>query len=377
MAWVLHYFLPFILILSVLVFFHELGHFWVARRSGVRVLTFSIGFGPELFGWTDRHKTRWRFSLIPLGGYVKMFGDSDPSSAKASSDFSELSEEEKQQTLYAKHPKQKIAVALAGPAANYILATVLLTLLISIKGLPHLPPTIGSVQKESPAAVAGLQTGDEILQANGHKISEFQELRTHIQAAAGKELQIQGRRNKEIFSKTINLYKVDPKTKKKEDISRLGITPGQPVYEPMSPFMALGASLHLCWKMSADSFMAISQMITGHKGGAEVGGILSIGDMAAQSTQNGWASLVWFMASLSISLGFINLLPVPVLDGGHVLLGVIEWLRGKALSEKAQNVIFSIGFALVMSLMVYATWSDIKRYKIVHLLTSFVTHSKP
>jgi regulator of sigma E protease len=361
----IQYFIPFILILSVLVFVHEWGHFWVARRNGVRVTDFSIGFGPELFGWTDSKKTRWKMCIIPLGGYVKMLGDADATSVRSNdTSISQLTAEEKNQTLHSKTPLQRIAVAAAGPAANYIFAFVLLLLLILFKGLPFYPAKIGHVDPKMAAAQHGIQEGDVIQRVNGTPVDDFDSLRHSIQENVGKTIRLTIGRGAEVIEKDVQLFETDPTTQEVKPITRLGLGPWAPEYRLVSFFTAVKASVAVCWNMSVSSLQGIWAMITRQKGAGELGGILSIGDMAGQSTKGGTASLVWFMAILSINLGLINLLPIPVLDGGHIVLCSIEAVRGKPVPPKMQEYIFLAGFLVVASIMLFATWSDLMRYKI-------------
>ncbi|MBY0281840.1 MAG: RIP metalloprotease RseP [Alphaproteobacteria bacterium] len=371
MNWVIDYFVPFVAVLTVLVFIHELGHFLIARRNKVKVTTFSIGFGPELFGWTDSHETRWRFSLIPLGGYVKMLGDADASSARADESIENFTEEEKQQTLHSKTPLQRIAVSIAGPAANYILAIVLLTALIGIKGMPVLPTTVGKVEPEMLAHQAGIAAGDKILKINEKNVEDFDQLRALIKENIGKDVQIEISRNGEILHKSFALYKTNTATGEREPVSKLGVAPGEPLYVKQNPIAAIGYAGAFCWKMSIDTLKGIGGMITAQKGSGEIGGILSIGDMAAQSTKNGLPTIIFFMAILSINLGLINLLPIPVLDGGHILLCAIEWVRGKPLGQKVQEYIFLTGFLVVVGTMLFATWNDLMRYKIFQIIKNW------
>ena len=370
MYWALEYIVPFLATLTILVFVHEMGHFWAARRYGVRVLVFSIGFGPEIFGWTDRRQTRWRISLIPLGGYVKMFGDSDPSSGRSDKTFSLLNEEEKRQTLHGKTAWQRVVVASAGPLANYLFAILVLTLVISFKGLLYFPPIIGTVNADMPAARAGLQQGDRISKIGGTFVQRFEDIRSEVSAYVGKELSVVIERNGKTFEKTIPMYVIDPETHKNKPLERLGIGPGVPQYEPMSPALALGASIDLCWRFSVGVLKGITQIIS-HRQTGEIGGILAIGDMASKSARDGIVSILWFMAMLSVNLGFINLIPIPILDGGHIVIATIEGIRGKPISRKALDYVFLSGFVLVLTLMVYATWSDLKRYHVVEIIQKF------
>ncbi|RZI45751.1 RIP metalloprotease RseP [Candidatus Finniella inopinata] len=368
-SWVIAKFLPFFVILTILVFIHEMGHFLVARRNGVKVTVFSIGFGPELFGWTDRHQTRWRFSLVPLGGYVKMLGDADPSSGRSADDG--LSEEEKTQTLHSKTPLQRMAVAVAGPAANMIFAVVALWALIAIKGVPFLEPVIGKVEPGMLAEKSGLMVGDKIVKVDDASIEDFHQLRHAITQSTGKDAVFQIERAGAQLTKTVSFYETDTATQEKKTIARLGIAPGEPHYVRHNPLMAAFYGLSLCWDLTVETINSLSRLVTGKSGSGELGGILSIGDMAAQSTKNGISSVIWLMALLSINLGLINLLPIPVLDGGHILLAGLEMVRGKPLSVKAQEYIFLAGFLVVAAVMLYATWNDLLRYKVFHIIKSW------
>lgn len=370
MSWIIANFLPFVIILTILVFVHELGHFLVARRNGVKVTVFSIGFGSELFGWTDRYQTRWRFSLIPLGGYVKMLGDADPSSAR-SADTSDLSEEEKQQTLRSKTPLQQIAVAAAGPAANILFAVVALWGLIVIKGVPLVAPIIHKIEPGMLAEKSGLLAGDKVLKVDNQSIKDFSQLRRAIVQSAGKDVTFEIERSGAVITKVVSFYEVDPSTQEKKPITRLGIMPGEPQYSRHNPIMAMSYGINLCWDLTVETFNGLARLVTGKSSSNELGGILSIGDMAAQSTKNGLTSVLWFMALISINLALINLLPIPVLDGGHIFLSILEMIRGKPLSAKAQELIFTVGFLLVAGVMLFATWNDLLRYKVFQIIKSW------
>ncbi len=370
-AWIISYLIPFIVILTVLVFVHELGHFTIARRNGVKVTVFSIGFGPEIFGWTDKHETRWRFSLIPLGGYVKMLGDADVSSGRADASIETLSDGEKQHTLHAKTPWQRIAVAIAGPASNYIFAILVLAFLIIFKGVPSLPATVGKAEPGMIAAEAGIMAGDKIAKINDIEIKDFDHLRKLIKENVGKDISIVINRQNETITKNLSLYQFDSATGTKTPVAKLGIAPGEPTYEPQNPFSAIMHAVSITWNLSVDTLKALGSLIMGEKGSGELGGILSIGDMAAQSTKSGMATILWFMAILSINLGLINLLPIPVLDGGHILLCAIEGVRGKVISQKMQEYIFLAGFLIVAGTMLFATWNDLMRYKVFQVIINW------
>jgi regulator of sigma E protease len=366
--WLLHNVLPFLIILSVLVFVHELGHFWVARKNGVRVDVFSIGFGPELFGFTDKQNTRWRFSIIPLGGYVKFFGDQDVSST--TSNTQHLTDQEKSQTLSSKSPMQRMAVAFAGPAANYIFAWAILVVLISFKGIPVYTPSVGIVHKETLAEKIGLRPDDIFERIGDELITTFEDIKSALVKNAGKDVVMTIKRQGQQIQLPVSLIETDIQGKKKS-VSRLGITPGEPQYEQKNVFAAAFHALTVCANLTQKMITDLVTLLTKGKEAGELGGIIAIGDMAAKSVQQGLSTVLWLMALLSINLGLINLFPLPVLDGGHILLCAIEKVRGKALTDKVQEAIFTIGLVLVGGLMLYATWSDLMRYKVFQMIGSF------
>lgn len=357
MSFIGGYLLPFLIVLSVLVFFHELGHYLVARWCGVRVEVFSIGFGPELFGFNDKAGTRWKFSIIPLGGYVKMAGDADASSRPDNSSLENLSEDMKNQTLQSKSVMQRIAISAAGPIANFILAIVFLMGLFLIKGEPIQTTKIGAVQENGIAYRAGLQVGDKVVSFNGEEVEDFYQLAGLIRLHGKKPHKALIKRNdKEI---TLNF---NPKEGEK---SLWGIRPGAPEYKKVGFFTSLKSSVIVTIDMCSNLLEGLKSMIVGDRSSGELGGIIAIGDMAGQSMQQGVSATIWFMAILSINLGMINLLPVPVLDGGNIVLYILEGIKGKPLSERFQNIFVFSGFALVMTLMIFATWNDLKRYKVI------------
>lgn len=368
--WLLEYFLPFILVLTVLVFIHEFGHFWVARKYGVKVEAFSIGFGPELFGFTDKKGTRWRFSVIPLGGYVKMFGDADVSSSKLDKKLKNISIQEMQQTLHSKTPWQRIMVAFAGPLANYLLAILLMVLVFWLKGVPFTPPTIGNVLPDMPAHKAGIIAGDKIIQINQEKIENFIDIAKFLRTHQGQDIVIKLERDGKDLDLSIPLYERQADGTNKP-LNLLGVSPAGVSYKTVSYLEVLKASIWTPIQMSIDTLIGIGRMIAQKQSSKELGGILAIGDMAAKSTHGGIFMIMWFMAILSVNLGLVNLLPIPVLDGGQIMMHCIEAIRGKPLSEKVQEYIFMIGVALVLSIMLMSTWNDLNRYNIFQMISGW------
>lgn len=355
-----HYMLPFIAVISVVVFVHEYGHYWVARRCGIRVISFSIGFGPSLFGWTDKHGTRWQVACLPLGGYVKMFGDTNPASVPDAS-VKEMTEEEKKVSFFFQNVNKRIAVVAAGPAFNYLFAILVLSILFIFQGQPFAPPVIGAIQENGVAAHAGLQPGDKITSIDGDRVSNFDDIKRIISLNTGTPVSITIERNN--VAQTIALTpEVAVQTDRfggKHLLGKIGVISQNLDYKKWPPLKAVQQAVIETWTLSTSNLKAIGQMIMGTRGSEELGGPLRIAEMSGHIAQDGAWAMVWFMAIISISLGLINLFPVPLLDGGHLLFYAFEKLFGRPLGEKAQEVGFRIGLALVLSLMVFATWNDL------------------
>lgn len=363
----LYKFLVFAVTLSVIVFVHEYGHFWVARKNGVKVDVFAIGFGPELFGWNDKYGTRWKFCLLPLGGYVKMFGDADPSSAKST----KVDETLKHLTLEGKRPLQRIAVAAAGPIANFIFTILAFAFLFTFKGMPVIEPTILQVNPESIAKKAGFEEGDKIVALNQQEVKDFVYFKQFLKENAGKTISIQFMRNGESKTIDVDLNVVDEQTGEKKPASILGIVPST-TFKSISFFEGLKDAFVMTFDMIIKTFSFLFSLITFQEKGAEIGGILTIGDQMTRAAEHGFLTLLNFMAFLSLQLGAINLLPVPVLDGGHIMMNSIEMLIRRPIPLKMQEWLYKIGGALVISLMGYGLISDFKRYAIIAKILSFL-----
>lgn len=350
----------FLLVLTILVFFHELGHFSVARWCRVKVETFSVGFGPELLGYTDRRGTRWRFGAVPLGGYVKMYGDSNTVSANAIGGDRSFTEDEKAFAFEAKTVWQRVAIITAGPLANFVLAIVLMTGLFWTYGQIQAPAKVGEVIEGTPAAQAGLKAGDLILQIDGQAIEDFGDLQQVIQSGtAGPLLFVVDRSGDRLqVSLSPSLVRETGPDGHETASYRIGIRSQGYTIKEHSLVSAFVQSLRETWSVTTGSFAAIGQMFEGIRPVTELGGPIRIAKMSGEALQLGGSSLIWLMALLSISLGILNLMPVPVLDGGHLLFCAIEAVKGSPLSKKTQEYCFRIGFALVLSLMVFVTLND-------------------
>jgi regulator of sigma E protease len=379
MAWLIAsigYIVPFLLTLTVLVFVHELGHYLVARRNRVRVEVFSIGFGPELFGWNDRAGTRWKFSAIPFGGYVKMFGDADPASMPGER-VRAMTAEERAVSFHHKRLPQRVAVVAAGPLANFLFAVVLLTLVIAVQGQRFTPPEIGQVVPNSAAEAAGIKAGDVIVSIDGQPIDHFEAIQRIVELNTGTPLDIVVRRGDRDVP-----IRVTPRIVVEQDrfgfdhqVTRLGVAAvrNRADYVHRNPLTAPWYAAQDTWNITADTLQAVWQMLIGKRSSNDVSGPIGIVQLSGAVAQGGIIPLLGFAALLSINLGLINLFPIPVLDGGHLLFYVAEAIRGRPLSPRAQEYGFRLGLALVLTLMVFATWNDLVRLKVVEFIKGLVT----
>ena len=363
--------LPFLIILTVLVFVHEMGHYLVARKNGVKVEVFAVGFGSELFGWTDRLGTRWKICAVPLGGYVKMFGDGDITSSTNLEDANE-SFEEKENAFHHKSLGARAAIVVAGPAANFLFAIILLAGLYSIVGQRYAPPIIDKITSGSSADAAGLVIGDEILQVNEQNIKRFDELQRIVRPNPGKELKFLIRRDNEILLKTVIPQLVEGKDASGSKIvyGLLGVVSEQTTFIRHNPLTSFGLAMEETWVIVSQTLIHVTEMIRGERTTEELGGPIRIAKLSGAVADAGLTSSIWFMAVLSINLGLINLFPVPVLDGGHLFFYLLEFIRGKPLEAKSQGIASYVGLVLVISLMIFVTWNDLVQLNITNFIIS-------
>jgi regulator of sigma E protease len=370
------YAVPFLIVLTVLVFVHELGHYWVARRNGVRIETFSIGFGSELFGWTDRHGTRWKFSAIPLGGYVKMYGDADATSAPGE-ELAEMTPEQRAVSFHHKRVGQRAAIVAAGPAANFLFAIVVFAALYVTVGQPFTPPEVGAVTPDSAAQRAGIEPGDRFVRINGEEIERFEDILRIVQLNLDTrplDIVVQRRGREVEIQVTPTLVVETDRFGRETRMARLGISRGGVEIRQHGPLEALWRAAQETWNQTIGTLRAMGQIATGQRSTAELGGPARIAEMAGEVTKSGGlVALVVFMCVLSINLGLINLFPVPMLDGGHLLFYAAEVLRGRPLSLRAQEYGFRIGLVLVLSLMLFATWNDLVHLRVVQYFVNLVS----
>ena len=373
---ILYYVVPFIILLGILVFVHEFGHFIIARLLGVKVVAFSIGFGKELWSHTDKKGTRWKISAIPLGGYCQFLGDADASSSTTDSELANLSEAEKAMAFPLQKTWKKLAIVVAGPLFNYLLAVLIFIGIFFAFGRFVHPSVVGGLVEGGAAAEAGIMVGDEILSVNGKATPDFQTLSNEILLSETDEASVEikrplttlepedGAENYRILNLTVKLKdtdyedKVGGKTKRR----MLGVqsTPELAFSEKLNFPQAIIAGFEETYNITAMTLRGVWQMITGQRGGKDVGGIIRIAEMSGDvSKTGGLIGFIYFMALLSVNLGLINLFPIPVLDGGNIVIFLIEMVVGHDLKENIKDYIFKFGLLVILAIMLLATWNDI------------------
>lgn len=365
------YIIPFLFVLTLVVFFHELGHFLVARWCGIKVLAFSIGFGPELIGFNDRHGTRWKIAAIPLGGYVKFLGDENAASAPDVSALETMSREEREHSFAAQPVSSRAAVVAAGPIANFLLAIVIFAGIFMVFGKQTTTARVDTIQPNSAAAAAGFMPGDLVVAINGRKIDSFNDMQRIVSVSAGETLTIDIDRGGVRQS-----LRAAPAMKEIKDafgnVHRLGVlgisrsmAPHDIRTESVGPLSALWMGVGETWFVVDRTVSYIAGIFAGREAADQLGGPIRIAQVSGQVATAGFSALIHLAAVLSVSIGLLNLFPIPLLDGGHLLFYGIEAVRGKPLSERAQEMGFRIGLAVVVMLMIFATFNDI-----VHLAMS-------
>ena len=355
----------YVVALSILVFVHEFGHFWVARRCGVRIEAFSIGFGGELFGWTDRHGTRWRVAWLPIGGFVKMYGDADAASRPDVAASAAMDEESRRVAFTHKALWQKALIVAAGPAANFLFAILVLAALFMTVGQPFTPPVIGTVVAGSAAEKAGLKSGDEIQSVDGATIRRFEELKQIIMLDSGDPLSLVVKRGEQTLTIVATPEIVEEKDLlgNTTKMGRLGMVPAGElaIVRHEDPATALWQAGRETWGITTSTLGTVGQMIVGRRGTDDLSGPIGIGQVIGEVWHEGTIPLIRLLALLSISLGLINLFPIPVLDGGHLLFYAIEAVSRRPVSERALAFGFRVGFAVIVSFFVFVMWHDLSR----------------
>jgi len=361
------YILPYVVVLSLLVFVHELGHYLAGRWSGIRVLAFSIGFGPEIVGFTDGHGTRWKLSAIPLGGYVRFYGDADAASLADGNELAEMSLAERAQTLAgAKLWKRAITVA-AGPIANFLAAIAIFAVLFGIYGKPVADPVVAEVRDGSAAFEAGARPGDVLAALDRQRIDTLDDVVRYVSMRPEIPVGVPVRR----AGAEIGLDMVPRRTVTTDrfgnemEVGQIGIVTNQQsgnfrIVE-LTPLQAVGEGALQTWHIVTGTVDYLSNLIAGRMNADQLGGPVRVVQASGQMATLGFVALLNLAAVLSVSLGLLNLMPVPVLDGGHLVLYALEAIRGKPVGQNAQEIAFRIGLIMILSLMVFATWNDISR----------------
>jgi regulator of sigma E protease len=368
------YLIPFLFVLTIVVFFHELGHFLIARLCGVRVLVFSIGFGPEIIGFNDRYGTRWKIAAIPLGGYVKFFGDENAASVPDQAAAAAMNPAERARSFVYQKLGNRAAIVAAGPIANFILAIAIFAAIFTFHGKPSTSARVDAVQADSAAAAAGFLPGDLVLSIDGRAIATFADMQRIISINAGQTLDVVVDRGG--VQKTL---KAVPALREIKDnfgnVHRIGVlgisrsmAAGDLQLQTVDPLTAISLGVEETWFIVERTMSYIGGVIVGREAADQVGGPARIAQVAGQVWQGGLSNggpgaaaiaLFHLAAVLSVSIGLLNLFPVPLLDGGHLLFYGIEAIRGRPLSERAQELGFRVGLAIVVMLMIFATFNDI------------------
>ena len=376
----LSYILPFIALIVVVVFIHEYGHYYFAKRYGVGITDFSIGFGKEIFGWNDKSGTRWKLCVIPLGGYVKFFGDRNVySQADNEKIIKEFSKEDQDKLFVLKPLYQRALIVFGGPLANFLLAILIFFSVYTFAGKDFTPAVINEVQKNSPAMVAGLKDNDIIVSIDGNKVKSIMEVSKFITMSTD-----------EFISFTVSRYdqnltlKVKPNIVESEDNLgnkinkrmvgiKLGAYNNEVNHIKLSPVKALFYAVNEVYYVCTSSLKYIGSMITGSGDSSQLGGPIRIAKISGQVAEFGILPFISLMAYISISLGLINLFPIPMLDGGHLMFYGIEKVLGRPLSQKTQEVFFRIGLFLLLSLMFFTTFNDLKDVGLFKFFNNYIS----
>lgn len=374
----LAYIVPFLFVLTIVVFFHELGHFYAARRCGVRVEVFSVGFGRAITSWHDKHGTEWKIGWLPLGGYVKFFGDENEASAPDAEKLRDLDEDARGDTMFFKPLWQRAIVVAAGPVANFILAIIIFASLYTLLGQRITDPVIGTVVENSAAERAGLKTGDLITAIDGDEVITFSQVRRLVTVSAGVPLDFLVERGDVEL-----MLKITPDRALEVDrfgneyhVGRLGVSVNADEnnirHERYNPMTALWMGVEESYFIIEQTFVVLGRIIMGRESAESLGGPIRIAQLSGQTATLGFVALINLTAVLSVSIGLINLFPIPMLDGGHLAFYAYEAVFGKPMSERAQEIGMRIGLSMVMMLFLFVTWNDLARLDVFGRVVSFL-----
>ena len=363
----LSYILPFIILILIVVFIHEYGHYYFAKKFGVGVTDFSIGFGKEIFGWRDKSGTRWKICWIPLGGYVKFFGDRNVYSQADHKEILEKYSEEDQKKLFTLKPLyQRSLIVFGGPLANFLLALVIFFSIYTFVGKDFTPAVINEVQKDSPAMAGGLKQNDVILEIDGNKVESIMDVSKFITMSTDEIIDFKVKRSYDEL-----ILKVKPNIVPGEDNLgnklnkrivgiKLGAYNNEINHVKLGPAQAIYHAAHEVYFVGVSSLKYIGAMIFGKADTSQLGGPIRIAKISGQVAEFGVLAFISMMAYISISLGLVNLFPIPMLDGGHLMFYAFEKVLGRPLSQKTQEGFFRIGIFLLISLMFFTTFNDLK-----------------
>ena len=364
----MNYIIPFIILITIVVFIHEYGHFYFAKKFGVGVTDFSIGFGKEIFGWNDKSGTRWKICWLPLGGYVKFFGDRNVFSESEQQEvINKYNEEDRKKLFILKPLYQRSIIVAAGPLANFVLALVIFAIINMVSGKDVTPAIIAEVQEDSPAFIAGLKKSDKIIAIDNKEVTSILEVSTFINSSTENEIEFLILRNDQQFSFLLKPNLVDGQDAFGNPVKKrmIGIRLSPPhnnefKKQPLGPTGAIYHSVKEVWFVTITSLKYLGKMITGSADTSQLGGPIKIAKITGQVAEYGIIPFFSIMAYISISLGLINLFPIPMLDGGHLMFYFFEKILGKPLNQKTQEGFFRIGLFLLFSLMFFVTFNDLR-----------------
>ncbi|MDC3085205.1 RIP metalloprotease RseP [Candidatus Pelagibacter sp.] len=359
--------LPFIALILVVVFIHEYGHYYFAKRYGVGVTDFSIGFGQEIFGWNDKSGTRWKICWIPLGGYVKFFGDRNVfSQADQEKIIKRYNEEDRKKLFVLKPLYQRVLIVFGGPLANFLLALVIFFSIYTFIGKDFTPAVINEVQNDSPAMVGGLKQNDVILEIDGNEVQSIMDVSKYIMMSTDDFIDFKVKRSyDELFLKikpniVLSEDNLGNKMNKRVVGIKLGAQNNEINHVKLGPAKAIYHAAHEVYYVSTSSLKYIGAMIFGKADTSQLGGPIRIAKISGQVAEFGLLAFISMMAYISISLGLVNLFPIPMLDGGHLMFYAFEKVLGRPLSQNTQEGFFRIGLFVLLSLMVFTTFNDLK-----------------
>jgi regulator of sigma E protease len=354
--------IAFVCAIGPLVFFHEFGHYIVAKLFGVGAETFSIGFGREIVGWSDRSGTRWKVGWLPLGGFVRFIGDENAASAPAAPE--EVPEELRSRSFHLKPVWQRFLIVLAGPMANFLLAILIFAAFFAALGFPRTPAVVSTISPESPAQHAGLVPGDRILSVNGRRTDSFEDLASYVVLRPDEQVSLELLRDGERRRVSIRLAREVETDRfgQRFEVGRLGVYAGGREYVRLDPLELLPTAAAYTVQLTRAMMDGLWQIISGRRSVKDLGGPLKIAQIAGQQASLGAFEFIQLLAFFSINLGFINLLPVPMLDGGHLFFYTVEAVRRRPVSLQAQDWAFRGGLAFILALLLFTTVNDLDSF---------------